>query len=77
VKKSTTLLTDNPYRRSALAKKTKEKKFWSVLDLDGSFAAGSLAARADAYKQLKKKSALIFSTARTPELVMSSDVLEW
>src|SRR6185437_13079789 len=66
----------NAYKQSLLAKKTKETKFWSILDLDGSYAAGSLAARAEVGCRLKRKGALIFSTARSPELVMSSDMLK-
>ena len=67
---------DYPYRRSSLAKRTQAKPFWSVLDLDGSFAAGSLAARMEVHQRLRAQGSIIFSTARSPELVMSSNMLD-
>lgn len=60
------------YAASELAQKTREQKFCSVLDLDGTFAAGSPEARKEVRSRLESRGALVFSTARTPELVMSS-----
>lgn len=63
---------ENVYKQSVLAEKTRATRFWSVLDLDGTFAAGCIEARRAVRAALEKRGALLFSTARTPELVMSS-----
>jgi hypothetical protein len=60
------------YKGSRLSQRTLETKFWSVVDLDGTFAAGNPAARSEVRSILEKMGAFIFCTARTPELVMSS-----
>lgn len=59
------------YGRSLLVSKTAETGFWSVLDLDGTFAEGDMGARRRVRRILEEKGVLVFSTARTPELVMS------
>jgi hypothetical protein len=60
------------YKYSCLVQRTAETNEWSVLDLDGSLAAGSFKARRLVRQILEKRGALIYSTARTVELVLSS-----
>lgn len=62
----------DPYNLSYLVEKIRRLRRMSVLDLDGTYAAGSIEARRQVRMILEKAGALIFSTARTPELVMSS-----
>ncbi len=59
------------YQHSRLAQKTLQKRFWSIVDLDGTFAAGDPAIRRQVRSMLESMGALLFCTARTPELVMS------
>ncbi len=59
------------YQHSRLAQKTLQKRFWSIVDLDGTFAAGDPAIRHKVRARLESMGAFLFSTARTPELVMS------
>jgi hypothetical protein len=65
-------LWQDPYKSSSLLQRTAETFEWSVADLDGTLAAGSLEARRLVRQILEKRGALIFSTARTVELVLSS-----
>jgi len=48
-----------------------ESSFLSVVDLDGTFAAGDPAVRKKVRAMLESMGAFVFCTARTPELVMS------
>jgi hypothetical protein len=66
----------SPYLLSRLVSKTKKHRFWSIFDLDGTYAAGSLAARHKVRAWSEQRGALLFSTARTPELVMSPESFE-
>lgn len=66
----------SPYLFSRLVQKTKDHRFWSIYDLDGTYAAGSLEARRKVREWSEKRGALLFSTARTPELVMTPESFE-
>jgi len=60
-----------PYELSDLFAQTLKWRFWSILDLDGSFAAGRPSLRAKVRAALESIGVVLFCTARTPELVMS------
>ncbi len=67
---------DYDLSKNRLVKRTAETLFWSVVDLDGTFAAGDPAARLKARRMLESVGALLFCTARTPELVMDARAFE-
>ncbi len=64
------------YLLSRLVQKTEKHRFWSIFDLDGTYAAGSFEARRKVREWAEKRGALLFSTARTPELVMTPESYE-
>lgn len=65
-------LWSDPYKFSRLVRRILETGHCSIVDLDGTLAAGSYNARKKVRKILEERGAHIYSTARTAELVMSS-----